>query len=262
MPLSDHDRREVAAAADLLRRAESVLFITGAGLSADSGLPTYRGVGGLYQDRSTDDGVPIEVALSGPFFQGHPEITWRYLLQIENACRSATYNRGHEVVALLERRLPRVWTFTQNVDGLHRAAGARNVIDIHGDLHRLRCTGCDASRTVADYSGLPDLPTCERCGAIVRPDVVLFEEMLPLEKIEHFRREFERGFDVVFSVGTSSLFPYIVEPVYRARAMGVPTVEINPGETEVSRLVDHRIRAGAAESLDAVWTASGFAGPP
>jgi NAD-dependent deacetylase len=255
MPLSERDRRQVEAAAALVRRADSVLFITGAGISADSGLPTYRGVGGLYEDRSTDDGVPIEVALSGPFFRRRPEITWKYLLQIERACRAASFNRGHEVVAQLERRLPRVWTFTQNVDGLHRAAGARNVIDIHGDLHRLRCTGCDAGRTVADYSGLPDLPTCERCGSIVRPDVVLFEEMLPLDKFEQFRREFDRGFDVVFSVGTSSLFPYIVEPVYRAREMGVPTVEINPGETEVSGLVDHRIRAGAAESLDALWTA-------
>src|SRR5918911_4177898 len=119
---------------ELLRRSRSLLFITGAGMSADSGLPTYRGVGGLYDAGETEEGFPIEAVLSGEMFRHRPGWTWKYLRQIERACRGATCNRGHVVIAEMERHFPRVWTLTQNVDGFHRAAGATNVIAIHGNL--------------------------------------------------------------------------------------------------------------------------------
>lgn len=255
MALSEDARRSVVDVADLLRVSRSALFITGAGVSADSGLPTYRGIGGLYNDRHTDEGIPIEQALSEPFFEENPEITWRYLLQIEKASRGAKPNRAHEVIALLESRLDRVCVLTQNVDGLHRAAGSTCIIDIHGDVHEIICTRCDYRQTVEDYLGLEPLPLCPECNAVLRPDVVLFEELLPTHKVEKLRDEQRRGFDIVFSIGTSSLFPYISEPVYHARAIGIPTVEINPGTTDVSSLVDHHIRAGAVEAMDAIWRA-------
>lgn len=255
MARSEHDHRQIEAVAEVLGVARRALFVTGAGISADSGLPTYRGIGGLYNDRHTEEGIPIEQALSGPFFEEHPEITWRYLLQIEEACRDAKPNRGHEVIARLEQRIERVCVLTQNVDGLHRAAGSTCVIDIHGDMHEILCTRCDCRQTVKDYAGLEPLPLCPECGAVLRPDVVLFEELLPVHKVEKLLEEQRRGFDIVFSIGTSSLFPYISEPVYQARALGIPTVEINPGATDVSSLVDHHIRAGAAEAMDAIWRA-------
>lgn len=251
------DRDLVRRVADWLTRAREVLVITGAGLSADSGLPTYRGIGGLYQDRETEDGMPIEAALSGAMLETRPEIVWRHLLRMDQACRGAAPNRGHQVIADLERRLERVWVLTQNIDGLHRAAGSRNCIEIHGDLHRLVCTGCPFRHRVADLSGLKTLPPrCPECGSGLRPEVVLFGEALPAAAVRTLRAELERGFDLVLSVGTTSVFPYIAEPVLAAKAAGVPTVEINPGESRVSEIVDVRLRAGAARTLDEIWTAA------
>jgi NAD-dependent deacetylase len=172
-PLSPPDEATIEQIVQRLQRCRNLLFITGAGLSADSGLPTYRGVGGLYNGGDTEEGPPIEEMLSGEMFAQRPAWTWKYLRQVENACRTATFNHGHAVLAEMERHFPRVWTLTQNVDGLHRAAGARNVIDIHGDLRTLRCTRCPHRVTVADYSGLADLPRCPDCTALLRPDVVL-----------------------------------------------------------------------------------------
>jgi NAD-dependent deacetylase len=236
-----------------LRTAGRILFVTGAGVSADSGLPTYRGIGGLYDGTLTEDGVAIEDALSGGMMTRAPEITWKYLLQIERACRGAHHNRAHEVVAALED-WREAWVLTQNIDGFHRAAGSRNLIEIHGDLYDLRCLRCEHRFRVASFEDLSVPPVCSRCGAPCRPDVVLFGEMLPTRAVDRLTEELARGFDAVFSVGTSSVFPYIAAPMAMAAEQGWLSVEINPVETRVSPLATHRIRAGAAETLDALWS--------
>ncbi len=238
-----------------LERARSILFITGAGMSADSGLPTYRGVGGLYDGGRTEEGFAIEEMLSGPMFRNNPAWTWKYLRQIEQACRGATFNRGHAVIAEMERHFPRVWTLTQNVDGFHHDAGSRNVIPIHGQLRRLRCTACAWHEVVTDYAHLADLPRCAGCSAVVRPDVVLFGEMLGEDNVREMKHQLREGFDIVFSVGTTSAFPYISYPVDLALQRGKPSVEINPGTTPVSDLVRYRLAMGAAAALDAIWAA-------
>lgn len=249
MSLSDDQLQQIEEVATIARDASRILFITGAGISADSGLPTYRGVGGLYRDRSTVDGLPIEEALSGDVFYSRPDITWKYLIEIEKACRNAEPNRAHKIIAEWETDRPGVWVFTQNVDGLHRLAGSQNVIDIHGDVHSLRCTHCDWEERVADYSHLEPVPRCPSCGSPIRPDVVLFGELLPMDKISRLHHERQLGFDMIFSIGTSSLFPYIIEPVFNARVQGIPTIEINPEETEISGIVDFHIQARAAETM-------------
>lgn len=251
--MQDAIEDQLDQAAEVLRRAKRVLFITGAGLSADSGLPTYRGIGGLYNEIETEDGVAIEEALSGQMLLRRPEITWKYIHQIEGACRGAQPNRAHEVLAQLEERIDHVCLLTQNVDGFHRQAGSANIIDIHGDIHGLLCIACDHRQTVPDYRDVAPVPSCPRCGGAVRPDVVLFGELLPTDKVAHLQRELEAGFDAVFTVGTSSGFPYIAGPVLSARRTGIPTVEINPGETEVSSLVDIKLPTGAAAAFDALW---------
>ncbi|QRN93430.1 NAD-dependent protein deacylase [Archangium violaceum] len=238
-----------------LSRARSVLFVTGAGISAESGIPTYRGIGGLYNDEHTEEGIPIEVALSGSMFRRRPELTWHHIHRIEQACRGASFNRAHEVLALLEGCFEHCWVLTQNVDGFHKAAGSKHVIDIHGDIHDLRCTRCSFSERVADYSQLAPCPSCPRCGAVLRPEVVLFEELLPPSKVALMERALFRGFDVVFSIGTSSLFPYINGPVLEAAARGLPTVEINPGRTQLSDVVDVRLEMGAVAAFEALWAA-------
>ena len=243
----------VDAAAQLLARARRALFITGAGMSADSGLPTYRGVGGIYNDADAEDGVPIEVALSGEMLQRRAKVTWRHLARIEQACRGARPNRGHEVLAALERRMESVVVLTQNVDGLHHVAGSRDVIEIHGRLYKLKCVRCDFRIEVRDFAALDMPPKCPTCGSLVRPDVVLFGEALPSEPFTRLQAALDRGFDVVFSIGTTALFPYIARPVLVAKSEGIPTVEINPGRTDLSDVVDLRLTAGAAKALGAVW---------
>lgn len=246
------DDRQISEIAKRLRGSRSVLFITGAGISADSGLPTYRGIGGLYEQEETDDGIPIEAALSGEMFQRDPALTWKYIHQIESSCRDAGPNRAHHVIAEFEQRFDRVWTLTQNVDGLHHAAGSAQVIDIHGDVHRLLCTRCGHRWRVRSYVGLDIPPSCPECASLVRPEVVLFGEMLPLDRARILQEQLMRGFDAVFSIGTTSVFPYIAEPVIDARRRGALTVEINPGTSEVSHIVNHRLRTGAAAAMDAV----------
>jgi len=239
--------------AECLRAAERVLFITGAGLSADSGLPTYRGVAGLYEDQLTAEGLPIEVVMSGEMLQSRPELTWQYLTEIEKACRGADFNQGHEVIAQFEVQKPGTWVLTQNVDGLHRRAGSHNLIEIHGHLREIYCTKCNYEDTVDDFEALEVPPRCPECGGPLRPDVVFFGELLPEGKVERLYREVDRGFDMVISVGTTSVFPYISEPVLKARRAGQPTVEINPGETEISDLVDFRLEMGAMDALVRLW---------
>lgn len=238
--------------AQRLARAGRVLFITGAGISADSGLPTYRGVGGLYNDGHTEDGLAIEDALSGQVFARRPDITWKYLAQIEENCRAAKPNAAHLAIAELERRLERVTVFTQNIDGLHRQAGSRDVIEIHGNLQELLCTACDFAETVDHLAGHEMPPRCPRCGSVLRPNVVLFGEALPEAAMERFLDALDSGFDMVFTIGTSGVFPYVAEPVAWAAQSGIPTVEINPLQTRLSGLVDCHLPLGAAPALTAL----------
>ena len=248
-----HTDRSIDTVVQHLARCHSVLFITGAGISADSGLPTYRGIGGLYNAEHPEEGIAIEEILSGDIMRYRPELTWKYLGQIERSARGAAFNRGHEVIAMMERRLPRVWTLTQNIDGLHRAAGSRNLLEIHGRMDEVHCMRCGYERQVRDYGELAIPPRCPDCGGMVRPRVVLFGEQLPGDVVERFYAELEIGFDIVFSVGTTSSFPYIAAPIQMARRRGWFSVEINPGETRVSSLVDVKIPLGAAAALDAIW---------
>lgn len=252
--MSQPDPAVVARIVGELRRARRLLFITGAGISADSGLPTYRGIGGLYNDQHTEENFTIETALSGSMLEANPAITWKYLGQIESACRGARFNEAHTIIAEWQERFE-VCVLTQNIDGFHRDAGSHNLIEIHGDIHDLFCTRCDYAVTVPDYSSLQIPPVCPRCQALVRPRVVLFGEALPSAAIQHLYAELNQGFDLVFSIGTTSVFPYIAGPVAQASQSGIPTVEINPGDTPVTRFVDYKLAAGAVVSLRAIQQA-------
>lgn len=271
----------IAVIAAQLDQARSVLFITGAGISADSGLPTYRGVGGLYNDNATEDGLVIEEALSGDVFAMRPDITWKYLLQIEQNCRGAQPNAAHRFIAALEDRLSCVMVLTQNVDGLHRKAGSCNLIEIHGGLRKLHCTACDFEEIAEDYAGLPSqapgrpkidlapvgggsgrrpdpgaqliMPLrCPQCQGILRPDIVLFGEQLPPGAIDRLLVAMNEGFDMVFIIGTSAVFPYISQPVIWAAGAGISTVEINPARTHLSDIVDYHLPLAAADAMTSI----------
>jgi NAD-dependent deacetylase len=252
----------IQSVADKLAEAKRILFLTGAGVSADSGLPTYRGVGGLYDGDATDEGVAIETALSGPMFRSRPELTWKYLWQIASACHGARPNAAHRIIAEIEAARPEVWVVTQNVDGLHRAAGSRNLVEVHGHMYDLFCSACgggfDASALLDGGDAAPELPPrCERCGGVVRPRVVLFDELLAPDVARSLTRLALTDFDVVVAVGTTAEFPYIREPVLRAGQRGAVRVEINPAPTSLSHAFDLRLRMGAAEAFQRIRAAMG-----
>ena len=163
----------------MLKNAKKILFITGAGISAESGLPTYRGIGGLYNNRTTEDGIPIEMALAGEMLQSRPEVTWKYLSQIEKSCRTAKFNRAHEIISEIEKHFENVLVLTQNIDGFHNAAGSRNVIDIHGDMHKLFCPVCGWRIKVNDYSKLPIPPNTITVKAKIMKQILIFSFIAP-----------------------------------------------------------------------------------
>ncbi|MEM7542565.1 MAG: NAD-dependent protein deacylase [Pseudomonadota bacterium] len=248
----DNDPELVAQLlAALIKRSQRLVVMTGAGMSADSGLPTYRGVGGLYNDIVVDEHMEIEEILHIDTFAKSPALTWKYLAEIERACRGASANEGHRILAKWQA-LTSVCVITQNVDGFHRDAGSEDLIELHGNLRELYCCDCGSRLTVMsfEYDELP--PRCGHCDGVVRPDVVLFGEMLPGKAVAAYEKAFDTRPDLVLSIGTSAGFPYIHGPVLDAAAQGVTTVEINPGRTILSSTVAHRMTTGAMSALKAI----------
>ncbi|KAB0550393.1 NAD-dependent deacylase [Pseudomonas argentinensis] len=242
-------RPQLQRLASVIVEAQRILIITGAGLSADSGLPTYRGIGGLYNGH-TDDGVPIEVALSGETLRHDPALCWKYLVQLGSACLGAEPNAGHQAIAELQMLKPECWVLTQNIDGYHRLAGSPEdrLIEIHGELAPLYCQRCgQTDERLGERLLQPLPPLCEACDGVMRPPVTLFGEMLPAAALERLRRQLAKGFDLVVSVGTSASFPYIAEPLVQARRSGGVTVEVNLSQTQVSELVDFRLEERALD---------------
>ncbi len=255
------DPEEVAEVAGLLATSRRILFITGAGISAESGLPTYRGIGGLYEEAVTEDGLPIEQALSGGMLRRQPALVWKYLARMEQACRGHHCNAAHRFIAAVEAWRDEVWTLTQNVDGFHRQAGSQRLIEIHGRIHELTCTRCGEQREVESYVGLSIPPPCP-CGGMLRPQVVLFGEMLPARELALYEQAMASAPELIFTIGTTSVFPYIAAPVIQARRDGVPVVEINPGPSEVSDFARYRWRCGAVACCGALADALAAQGGP
>ncbi|MCU1716246.1 NAD-dependent protein deacylase [Pseudomonas sp. 5P_3.1_Bac2] len=237
-----------------LKRAQRILIITGAGLSADSGLPTYRGLGGLYNGH-TAEGLPIEAALSGGMLQSDPALCWKYLAQLAGACLQARPNAAHMAIARLQKLKPECWVLTQNIDGYHRAAGspAERLIEIHGQLTPLFCLDCAAEDgDLPAHLTAPMPPRCRHCQGLLRPPVVLFGEMLGEDSVARLQGEMAKGFELVICVGTSASFPYIVEPLIRTKQRGGFTVEINPERSAISAQVDIRIGTKALDAIPAL----------
>ncbi|HEY6173014.1 MAG TPA: Sir2 family NAD-dependent protein deacetylase [Kofleriaceae bacterium] len=245
------ERERIDAVGTLLTQVNSALFITGPGLSLDSGLPHYRGIPGVLR-KTANDARMIESALSIDTMQRKPKVTWRYLLEIDSQVCAAVPNRGHEVLVSLERWLERSTIMTVNVDRLHQRAGSRNVIEMHGALHDLLCPRCEISSRHDRYAGLPLPPLCAVCGTVLRPDMPLFGEPLPADAFTRLQAELELGFDIVISIGVIAMFPYLARPVLLAKQEGVPTVEIGHTATDVSEIVDFGLRGSPARILDLI----------
>ena len=238
---------------DTLRGIRSMGVITGAGVSAESGIRTYRGKGGLYDDE--EEGQRTVEALSGSTLRADPDRTWRVVAELARRSVDAAPNAAHRALVAIEDALEHFVLLTQNVDGLHRMAGTRNLIDIHGDVLDTRCMQCAhrGRMTPEEVRPLQAAPMCPDCGGILRPDAVLFGEMLPGEKLRRLEAEmFQRMPDLVLIAGTTAVFPYIAEPVLAAARAGRPTVEVNPEATPLSEHVRWSLRGTAGTWLPLV----------
>ncbi len=227
-------------------RSGHVLVLTGAGVSAESGLATFRGPGGLWEGRD-----PAELA-TPEAFESDPKTVWRFYSERREAAAGASPNPGHRALATLEAALgERFLLATQNVDGLHERAGNRRIVRLHGSIWQLRCTRCGD-----EYEDL-DLAASHRCacGGRQRPGVVWFGEPLPAEAFER-AAEAAATADIVLVAGTSSMvYPAAGLPEI-ARQTGAWTVEINPEQTALSDRVDERVAATSGSALPALLDAA------
>lgn len=245
--MTDIDTHSLQAATRAVAEAGRVLALTGAGISAESGIPTFRDAQtGLWAQFSPQDLATPEA------FARDPERVWGWYRWRRTLIARGGVNAGHEALARLESHR-RVTVATQNVDGLHAATGSRDIAELHGNIWRERCIGCAHERTVpvAGQNEDEPLPSCTECGAITRPDVVWFGEMLPAEAIQHAQRALEAA-DCVLVVGTSNQVYPAAALVEQAIRSGATVVEINPQPTPVSDAVDIALRGPASQALPAL----------
>lgn len=231
--------------ADAIRRASRVTVLTGAGVSAASGIPTFRGADGLWSK------VRAETLATPEAFEHDPKLVWEWYDWRRQMIRDAQPNAAHHVLARWTRQRPGTTVVTQNVDGLHERAGAEGLVRLHGSIWRLRCLNpCEAGRTdwLDDTVPLPVLPPrCPHCGGLVRPAVVWFGESLDPNMLAAADRA--TVCDVFLTVGTSSVVYPAAGLVHRARQHGAMTIEINVEATEASDVVDVSLRGKAEEIL-------------
>jgi len=232
---------ELEDATRRLAQAENVLVLTGAGISAESGVPTFRGPEGLWREFRPEDLATPQA------FERDPRLVWEWYQWRREAIAPLEPNAAHHAVARLEERAREFLLATQNVDGLHARAGSRRMVELHGSLWRLRCTSCHGLREDRQVP-LPALPPQCECGALLRPDVVWFGEMLPAPVQE---RAFAaaRDAEVVLVIGTSSLvYPAAALPRV-AQSAGAFVIEVNPEETPLSSSAQVSLRGRAAAVL-------------
>jgi NAD-dependent deacetylase len=227
---------------DAVRKADRITVLTGAGISAESGVPTFRDkLTGLWEQYNPEDLTSIEG------FQRNPTLVWNWHEWLADKMASAAPNAGHRALADWAQRRPGLTLITQNIDGLHQRAGSRGVIELHGNIHRLVCSREKSpAGERRPFTEIP--PRCPSCGAYLRHDVVWFGEALPSQAIEA-AAEAARGCRVFLAVGTSGVVQPAASLPWLALETGALVVEINPQDTPLSRSAGFRLRGPAGEVL-------------
>ena len=240
---------------DLIRllqpgRSAKWAVLTGAGVSQESGLRTFRDAQvGLWRQYKPED-------LASPAaFRRDPKLVWDWYAWRREAVKAVRPNPGHYALAEIEKRIPSFTLITQNVDGLHRMAGSQNVLELHGNIQRVRCSECYTfTETWGD--DIESVPQCSVCGGLLRPDVVWFGEALPRDQLEA-AVEAARSCDVFFSIGTSAVVQPAASLAHAARNRGAVVVEINAEPTSLTPKVDYAFHGKSGEILPefvkAIW---------
>ena len=222
-----------------LRNAKKIVFVTGAGISQESGIPTYRGKDGLWKNYDV-----MKLATINAFYED-PKLVWQWYNERMKDIFSAEPNLAHKIIFELEKFV-KVVVITQNIDGLHQKAGSTEVLELHGNIVKVRCTSCKfRSDVLNEFTSIP--PLC-KCGHILRPDVVWFGELLP-QKIWQQAIIHASECDAMIIVGTSLVVsPANTLPVY-AKQNDAILIEINPEKTIMSSDMDLSIRANSIVAL-------------
>lgn len=241
------DPTHLQQAKDLLTNADRIFAITGAGISAESGVPTFRGQGGVWKNVN-----PEEVATPEAFAR-NPQRVWEWYDARRVDLLEKQPNPGHEALARLEQNTNEWFLLTQNVDDLHEQAGSQSLWHIHGSIWQVRCIqeGNAWEDRTAPFPELP--PTCPQCGAMLRPNVTWFGEVInenALAATERFLSDGEA--DVVLVIGTEASFGYIAYWVQQARGVRGRIIEVNPGKTMLSGVADVHLQAPSGEVLPQV----------
>jgi NAD-dependent deacetylase len=225
--------------ADKLSQAEKIVFVTGAGISQESGIPTFRGKDGLWRKYDA-----MQLATIDAFYE-NPKLVWEWYEERRKNILAAKPNAGHTTIANLEK-YKQVRVLTQNIDGLHQRAGSSQVYELHGSIITIKCTVCDFKEKIGE--SFAELPPICKCGNILRPDVVWFGEALPQDVWSEAMMQ-ANSCNVMFVVGTSlAVSPANLLPVY-AKQNGAILVEVNPEETPMSQSMDLSIRSTSAKAL-------------
>jgi NAD-dependent deacetylase len=233
-----------------LRKAERVVALTGAGVSQESGLRTFRdSQTGLWAQYKPTDLASPEA------YERDPKLVWDWYAWRREAIKGVRPNPGHFALVEMAQRVPDFSLITQNVDGLHRMAGSPQVIELHGNLQRVKCSSCGRQAEVWDEAD-GDVPHCEICGGLLRPDVVWFGESLPRAELES-AVEVARACHVFFSIGTSGVVQPAASLAYAAHNRGAVVVEVNAEPTPLTPKVDFALHGKSGEILpalvQAVW---------
>ncbi len=227
---------------EILLNIKSVVVLTGAGVSAESGVKTFRDPDGLWAKFN-----PAELA-SVNGFMSNPKLVWQWYQERRNLLNNVSPNPGHFAITEMELMFPQFTLITQNVDKLHHRAGSSNPIELHGNIVENRCFDC--SKPYHGETTLPDykVPHCEHCGGLIRPCVVWFGEMLPPDALHQSEFACENC-DVLFSVGTSGeVYPAAGLPLL-AKRYGAVIIEVNPNPTSISYQMDYILQGTSSQVL-------------
>lgn len=224
-----------------LNSAKKIVFFTGAGISAESGISTFRGKDGIWNKMKPEELANFEA------FMRNPDLVWEWYQHRRNIINNVTPNAGHTAIADLEKYFD-VSIVTQNIDNLHARAGSKTIYELHGNIERNFCVRCYTFYNSADLEVKNIAPKCVKCGGLIRPDVVWFGEILPQDEFNEGEKAAEWS-DICFVVGTSAVvYPAAYIPISAKRA-GSYIVEINLEPTEMSQYADYSLFGKAGEIL-------------
>jgi len=226
---------------EALKKAQKVAVLTGAGVSAESGVHTFRGENGIWKKFK-----PEELANFDAFMK-NPDMVWEWYTYRKQLMSKVKPNSGHFALAKMEEFFPEFTLITQNIDNLHREAGSKNILEVHGNIRRNFCIECKKFYTDEDLNLGKNVPKCS-CGGMIRPDVVWFGEMLPQDVLNAAFYASENC-DVFFSIGTSAVvYPAAMLPIAAVRANAL-LIEVNPETTPLTPSTHHYFNSPSGEIL-------------